>query len=622
MRVTRHRLQLGVVLALFAVSLAGAQQAQEPPSAGLEVLADQLKDLFPTIEGEVIDVQGTTLTVSIGRKDGLQPRVDLVVYREGRELRHPKTGEVLGRAEQSVGRAVVTQVAESYATATLRENAEVKQGDRVRLSSGKVKVTLLPLPAAGVKPETVELALQDVLKGLGRTGRFQLLMGDQISVWLGQQGIKPEEFLEGKGLEEAARRFKVDYLLALSVRNVEKRPYLEARLLAPPDREPLLTTGLFVPAAKPKDRQGQFSAGPDRPAQRSRERSFLARLLFGELEAGAYSSGEASIPLKEIGRFGFAVRSMDVAVAPKDHIPRLVLTDGDKIYVNRITEGTMTPEWTYGGRGGGAILSVQFADVDGDGVFEVVVNRHSPQSGMISSVIGLVNGKPAMLADNIPYILLAVDEAGDGVRKSLWGQRYSEQTFFTPGQADRFVVKDGKLVSVGTVRVPHEFRAIGATYSNIVGKGSRALAFIDGDQHLRIATGDEEQWRSSSRVGKTFVSVELPRIERAVTYTKALYTEPYPVSIDLDGDGVEEIIVPQNQSEGFLAVIYKGPAGYRLQSVNSGFEGMISALGAIPPDGERTTPSLVAAVVRFSGFVSGIRKSSSGETQIIMTIPD
>ena len=61
--------------------------------------------------------------------------------------------------------------------------------------------------------------------------------------------------------------------------------------------------------------------------------------------------------------------------------------------------------------------------------------------------------------------------------------------------------------------------------------------------------------------------------------------------------------------------VFKGPAGYRLQSIESGFEGGITALGAYRTE-DSNQPTLVAAVVRFSSFFS-----SAGETQIIMTIP-
>jgi len=84
-----------------------------------------------------------------------------------------------------------------------------------------------------------------------------------------------------------------------------------------------------------------------------------------------------------------------------------------------------------------------------------------------------------------------------------------------------------------------------------------------------------------------------------------------PLSVDLDGDGIDEIIVPQNQLPGRLAVVFKGQAGYRFQTVNSGFEGTVLAIGAIPGDG---SPALVVAVTRYLNMLS-----TQGETQIIMT---
>jgi hypothetical protein len=92
--------------------------------------------------------------------------------------------------------------------------------------------------------------------------------------------------------------------------------------------------------------------------------------------------------------------------------------------------------------------------------------------------------------------------------------------------------------------------------------------------------------------------------------------EPTPLAIDLDGDGVDEVIVPQNiVKEGLLAVIFKGPAGFRLQSIETGFEGSITALGGFKTD-DATQPTLIATVVRYKNILK-----TAAETQIIMTAP-
>ena len=87
------------------------------------------------------------------------------------------------------------------------------------------------------------------------------------------------------------------------------------------------------------------------------------------------------------------------------------------------------------------------------------------------------------------------------------------------------------------------------------------------------------------------------------------------------GVSFEEIVVPQNQMPGRLAVIYKGPAGYRFQTVNSGFEGTVMALGAVP--GEGGPPSLVAVNRRRpSGKKSARVKLASGDTIDASCLPE
>jgi hypothetical protein len=157
---------------------------------------------------------------------------------------------------------------------------------------------------------------------------------------------------------------------------------------------------------------------------------------------------------------------------------------------------------------------------------------------------------------------------------------------------------------------------MGAAFSNIGGKDTRALAFIDSYNRLQVSTEGEELWRSTSSVGGGYMQLELElgggRSSRSVFYK----IEPTPLAVDLDGDGIEELVAPQNLiREGLLAVVFKGPAGYRVQSVNTGFEGGITALGAFKAE-DGAQPTLIVAMVRFSNMLK-----TSGETQIVMTVP-
>src|SRR5438128_6470628 len=157
---------------------------------------------------------------------------------------------------------------------------------------------------------------------------------------------------------------------------------------------------------------------------------------------------------------------MDVSMTPADRIPRMVLSDGEKIYVYKIVNRTLEPDWTFYARSLGRVISVQLADLTGDGMLSVVANRFDTRIGMSSFIVGVKGGKPTILADNLDSIMYAVDERGAGAKQTLWSQRFQEDGFFLRGYADQVVLRGGSLVKERAATVPDTFRATGATFSN------------------------------------------------------------------------------------------------------------------------------------------------------------
>ena len=616
-----------VVLAVLIAGGASAQSAAPGPqpsapaaSAQMTALIEQLLDLFPVLEGDVLEVRDDTLTLGAGVKQGARPGLEVEMFRPGREIKHPRTGAVLGRTEEMLGVSRITQAQEGFSTAPPPAGVQIKPGDRFRVPSTKVNIVLLPL-LGSIRETLVETATQEMVERLAATGRFRVTMGDTINVYLAQQRLSASDFLAGKGVRDVSERFKADNILAVYFTRAQGKPFMDVRFFSAPQASPAVTSSFFVPpstlrAANPGPR---FSQGGSANPPQAKPRSLLQRLLGGEMEAGSYSTGENSLPLREVAKFKFPVLAMDIAVGPKDKIPRMVVSDGDEIYFYKIVDQKVEPEWTKSVRSLGRVFSVQLADLDGDGVLEVIGNRYAPRVGLNSFIISAKEGKPSMAVEYVSDFLFAVDLKGEGVKQTLWSQRFSPENFFTPGQADQMILKDGKLITDKSVRVPASFRPMGAAFSNVMGKHTRSLALIDEFNRLAIVNEGEELWRSSTSVGGGYLSVELVDATRSsrTERSKFFKIEPTPLAVDLDGDGVDELIVPQNLvREGLLAVVFKGPAGFRLQSISSGFEGGITCLGAYKTE-DATQPTIIAAVVRFSNFLS----KTSGETQIIMTIP-
>jgi hypothetical protein len=619
----RMKMLFATAVVLFSLTAGGsalAQSPSRPPTAAaplsFKVLADRMTSMFPAVTTDVVEVAGTKVTLAAGRSDGLQPGVELTLFREGREIYHPTTKKLLGRTEETIGRVSVTDVLENYSVGTIVDGSGARAGDRARVSAGKAPLTVVPL-TTGPRAPVVEAATYELIQELERTGRFQILLGDAVGVWMNQERIAAPEFARGNGVATAAQRFKIANLLVLHFTTVENKPFMDARLFSGTFAAPLVSTAFFVPpSVKPRTDQAFSGSQSGQGNVRVEQRSLLARLLSGNFEPNAYSASAASIPLRSLATLPFTVISMDVAVSPSDKMPRIVVTEGNRVFLYRLNNLTLEPEWTYDRRSVGSILTVQFADLNADGVLDVVVNRQDAKAGMLSYILTTEAGRPSLIVNDVPMMMLAVDENGDGVNRTLFTQKYNDQTFWTKGAVTRYVLKDRDVTPAGTVRVDDTFRVTGAAFSNIGGKELRVLAFVDEGQRLKLVAGGQEVWRSQTTVGGGLAQarLQIPMLQTFVD--KYFKMEPNPVPVDLDADGTQEIVVPINEDEaGRMAVVFKGPVGYRVQVVSSGFEGMVTGLGAIPGDG---SPSLIAAVVKRSGLLF----KTGGDTQLIMTVSE
>ena len=69
-----------VVATVAAASALWAQSSTRTPaapSASLVAIAEQVAALFPRVSGEIIEVQGSTVTLGIAKRDGVQPGLEL-----------------------------------------------------------------------------------------------------------------------------------------------------------------------------------------------------------------------------------------------------------------------------------------------------------------------------------------------------------------------------------------------------------------------------------------------------------------------------------------------------------------------------------------------------------------
>lgn len=142
-----------------------------------------------------------------------------------------------------------------------------------------------------------------------------------------------------------------------------------------------------------------------------------------------------------------------------------------------------------------------------------------------------------------PYILASFDTDGDGRRETLLGQSYVRDAFFGPRVHALALGPEGLFRRGQDFLFPPNFTVQGAVFADLTGDGRPELAFVrDHRLHIYVAGGDL-LYRSPRRIGGSlsWVHYEVdPDLEFSPVNTVPF--EISPLAIDLDGDGVRELV--------------------------------------------------------------------------------
>jgi TolB-like protein len=91
----------------------GSADAQNVKNA-VENLARKITESLPLVDGYVIKIDGEQLILDVGRNGGLKKGMKCVIYKEGAPIKHPITGEILGKETTVLGEVLVSDAFEKY----------------------------------------------------------------------------------------------------------------------------------------------------------------------------------------------------------------------------------------------------------------------------------------------------------------------------------------------------------------------------------------------------------------------------------------------------------------------------------------------------------------------------
>ncbi|MDP1676430.1 MAG: CsgG/HfaB family protein [Bacteroidota bacterium] len=117
---------------LISEDAVSENNSQESIDVAIANVATMLYNELPIIEGDIIKVDAEELFIDIGVLNGVRKGTKCVVFRQGESIKHPISGEILGKKVTRLGEIIVIQVQDKFATVKpIDADQEIQVGDKV-----------------------------------------------------------------------------------------------------------------------------------------------------------------------------------------------------------------------------------------------------------------------------------------------------------------------------------------------------------------------------------------------------------------------------------------------------------------------------------------------------------
>ncbi len=115
------------IIDVESASIITAESVKSTSTTRLEDLVKQMAEIiikdFP-LEGYIVLKKDNSVSIDLGRKAGVKEGMQFIVYKEGKIIKHPKTGEVLDVEKIETGKVEIRSVRDNMAEADIiSENA-------------------------------------------------------------------------------------------------------------------------------------------------------------------------------------------------------------------------------------------------------------------------------------------------------------------------------------------------------------------------------------------------------------------------------------------------------------------------------------------------------------------
>jgi len=518
-----------VVVLLLLLFVTGSVVAADKPLGvdeytSVDELSMAISSYFPKVQGEVKAAQAGNLTIALGKKDGLMPGMVLSLWRDGKEILHPVTGAVIGRAEEEIGSVEITATGETSSTAVVRKKLRDPQpGDKARITPKKISLAIIP-----VRTDHPEIA-RGLAENLNESGRFTLLDSGKVSDFLKDRPQRDASLVRDLG-----RVFTLDAVVALGVYSAEGKLLVTTRIFYAEDARPLDTIVSLLDLKSKKDTLAEV------------------RPFFAPVREETSSTPE--LPFN--ARF-FASADFDGQGGQE-----YAFSDGTRLHICRLEPSGWRELWTETLPSEARDIrhfSLDAADINGNGRPEIFVS--AMLDGKVFSYAVEFRDNAFRRIAELPGFLRVINYPGKGI--VLIGQDYDPEAFYR-GQPKQYTWSAGKYVPGPAIPLPRGLGLYGFVFAS-VGEPNPLLVALDDKDHVLVYSGDALIWKSEELYAgvDTMVLKPLTGIEAALSGSandpdkgEKVRINARILALDMNGDNRDELVLPRNVG-GMFAGDYK-----------------------------------------------------------------
>ncbi len=260
--------------------------------------------------------------------------------------------------------------------------------------------------------------------------------------------------------------------------------------------------------------------------------------------------GQEGLGFKKSQVFEFEIKGLDIGDVDGDKKNEIVVMDNHNLYVFKYDGDKLSLfrkiEIGYHHN----FLTLDVADVNRNGFAEIIVTSVI-EDNLQSLIIEYEQGEFRVITKKSGWFYRVLEHPKDG--PVLMGQQMGSDGLFS-GSIYKLVWKKNSFEKGPKMGFPKDTKIYGFTIADIRGGGKFDMVILDRSDKIRILSSDEKTiWTSRERYGGTTNYYDT--LKKKADGFRPLEAPPWRVFIparilsrDLDGDGLNEIIINKNYS--------------------------------------------------------------------------